>query len=200
MKRRAAIGAMLLALGAAGSAVAGAREVGLRGNPGQFFGPDDYPVEALRAFQEGRVVAKLWIDDTGKVASCSVAISSGSPSLDQQTCRIALDKVTFTPATDSKGRTIAASYMLPVRWVLPRGPVEANKVPKDQTVQVTLSMDATGRVVACNSTATPPLPVQYRPCDNVPVGKMMDMHWIRDGKPVGGTIVKTERQQITIDP
>ena len=176
------------------------RAAGLRGDPAQFFGSDDYPAEALRAVQEGRVVAKLWIDAKGKVASCTVVGSSGSAALDAQTCRIALDKVTFTPATDEQGKPIAATYTLPVRWVLPRGPVEAGTIPKDQVVQVTVSVDAAGQIVACNTTATPPLPVQQQPCDVFPVGKESEFHWMRDGKPVGGTVVQTLRRQVSIDP
>lgn len=177
-----------------------AKAAGLRGDPGRFFGPDDYPVDALRAGEQGRVVASLWIDTAGKVASCTVTGSSGSASLDQATCRIALDKVTFTPATDRKGHALASRYTLPVRWILPSGGDPAPEAPTDAALDVTISVDAMGLVVACNSTATPPLPVQVQPCAEFPVGKPSRIRWSRDGKPVGGTVTRTIRQHVTLDP
>lgn len=93
---------------------------GLRGNPGQYFGAGAYPAEAIRANEQGRTVARLAIDASGTPVGCTIAVSSGSRSLDAATCAIAIGKVRFTPARDDKGVAIASSYTLPVRWVLPR--------------------------------------------------------------------------------
>ncbi len=93
---------------------------GLRGNPGQFFGPDAYPAEAIRAGEQGRTVAALTIDAAGLPTACAVETSSGSRSLDSATCAIAMGRVRFDPARDEEGRPIASHYRLPVRWVLPR--------------------------------------------------------------------------------
>lgn len=92
---------------------------GLKGNPGQFFGPDVYPSEAQRAGAQGRVVAKLTVGTDGRVSGCVVTTSSGNSSLDDTTCRIARSRVKFTPAKDENGTPIASNYTLPVKWVLP---------------------------------------------------------------------------------
>ena len=95
------------------------KAAGVKGNPGQYFGPDAYPAAALRAEAEGRVVARLTIDTGGRVSGCSVTTSSGNRDLDDTTCRIAKSRVRFTPAKDQNGAPIQSSYTLPVRWQLP---------------------------------------------------------------------------------
>ncbi len=49
-----------------------------KGNPGQYFNSDNYPPSALRAGEQGRVVASLTIGTDGRVADCEVTSSSGS--------------------------------------------------------------------------------------------------------------------------
>lgn len=90
-----------------------------RGDPAVYFGPDQYPLDAIRAEEQGRVVAVLRLDATGTPRACTVRVSSGSRSLDAGTCAIALRDVVFIPARDHEGRAIASTYVLPVRWVLP---------------------------------------------------------------------------------
>jgi len=96
------------------------KAAGLKGNPGQYFGADNYPPAAIRAEEEGRVVAKLTVGTDGRVTGCVVTTSSNSSSLDQATCRIAQSRVRFSPALDATGNPVTSSYTLPVRWVLPR--------------------------------------------------------------------------------
>ena len=127
------------------------RNASLRGNPGQFFGPDSYPPEALSKREQGRVVARLTIDPTGKVTDCHVVESSGSTALDVQTCVIAVGRVTFSPPTDGRGRAIASSYTLPVRWVLPEE-VALPRRSVDERMIVTLGTD--DRVESCTFTGT----------------------------------------------
>ncbi|WP_374945203.1 energy transducer TonB [Sphingomonas sp.] len=93
---------------------------GLKGNPGQFFGPDAYPPAAQRAEAQGRVVASLTVGTDGRVSDCSVTTSSGNSDLDSTTCRIAKSRVRFSPAKDEAGNPISSKYTLPVRWVLPQ--------------------------------------------------------------------------------
>lgn len=92
------------------------------GNPGQFFGPDAYPPEALRAGEQGRSVVLVAVDANGVPSGCTIKVSSGSTSLDAKTCAIAQANLRFSPPRDSHGRAIASSYTLPVRWVLPAAP------------------------------------------------------------------------------
>lgn len=127
----------------------GARAAELKGNPGIFFGADAYPPEALRDREQGRVVAKLEVGRDGRVADCTVAESSGSTALDVRTCVIAVSRITFTPARDDRGRTIASSYTLPVRWVLP----EAEPAPRKTTNDITrLVISADNRLIECKAT------------------------------------------------
>lgn len=89
-----------------------------KGNPGQFFGRDAYPPAAVREGAQGRVVAALTIGTDGRVVGCTVTGSSGNSDLDETTCRIARNRVRFTPAKDDAGNPIQSNYTLPVRWQL----------------------------------------------------------------------------------
>jgi TonB family protein len=90
----------------------------LKGNPGEWFGPDAYPPAAIRAGEQGRVVTVLSVNASGAVDHCTVKVSSGSTALDDATCTIAM-KHAFEPARDEQGKPIASLYTLPVRWALP---------------------------------------------------------------------------------
>ncbi|WEK43712.1 MAG: energy transducer TonB [Candidatus Sphingomonas colombiensis] len=90
-----------------------------KGNPGQYFNSDNYPPSALRAGEQGRVVAALTIGTDGRVTDCEVSSSSGSAALDQATCRIAKSRVRYSPAKDENGQPIASRTSLPVKWVIP---------------------------------------------------------------------------------
>ncbi len=91
----------------------------LKGNPGAAFGPDAYPVESIRRFEQGRVVASLDVDASGTPDKCHVLESSGYQRLDDATCHIALNRLRYEPARNEQGVPIRAVTKLPVRWVLP---------------------------------------------------------------------------------
>ena len=100
-------------------ALAGARAT-LSQNPAIWFGNADYPVEAIRKGEQGRVVARLSIDASGAPVRCTVAASSLSSSLDSTTCSILMKRARlFTPARDRNGVATVGEYTVPVRWVLP---------------------------------------------------------------------------------
>lgn len=65
---------------------------------------------------------------------------------------------------------------------------------------MTFSVDAAEVVRACTGTLKMPTPEGTSPCDMVPVGSQTDYHWLRDGRPVGGTVKRDVREEITIDP
>lgn len=109
-----------MALAGGASAQGGASPARLLGDPGLFFGPNAYPPDAVAAREQGRVVARLAIDAQGRVSACTVATSSGSAALDAATCRIATTRLSFAAARDGRGEGVAASYLLPIRWVLPQ--------------------------------------------------------------------------------
>lgn len=91
----------------------------LSGDVASAFIADDYPMEALRADEQGRTVASLVVGPNGVPQRCTVRTSSGSAALDQRTCEVALARIRYKPARDRLGRPIAATTTLPVRWRLP---------------------------------------------------------------------------------
>ncbi len=93
----------------------------LEGNPAAYFGEDAYPKEALERGAQGRVVALLTVDDRGAVSGCRI-LSSAGLTLNDGTCKAAL-RVRFRPARGHDDKPIASTYILPVRWVLPSGPL-----------------------------------------------------------------------------
>jgi TonB family protein len=90
------------------------------GNPGRFFGVTAYPVAAVQAHAQGRVISVVGVDPHGGVTSCKVVVSSGNKALDDGTCDIIRGKAHFTPAHDRAGNGVASHYILPVRWSLPQ--------------------------------------------------------------------------------
>lgn len=94
-------------------------QAALTGNPGQYFGPDDYPSDALRAEASGRVVALLSVTAEGRVGTCRVVRSSRVAALDERTCSIARRSIRYKPAIGEKGQPVASYALLPVRWEAP---------------------------------------------------------------------------------
>jgi TonB family protein len=84
-----------------------------------YFSEDDYPARAARENQEGTVAFRLDVDSAGNVATCTVTGSSGSPALDQATCRILRSRPHFVPARMADGSFAADSVRGRVRWRLP---------------------------------------------------------------------------------
>jgi protein TonB len=86
--------------------------------PGTFMTDSDYPKEAFKLHQEGMVVAQVHVDATGKVRSCTIQQSVGSPSLDKATCAVARTR-RYLPARDAAGKAVAADAPVQVNWRLP---------------------------------------------------------------------------------
>lgn len=70
----------------------------------KLFDDEDYPVVALRKDQSGSVEMMLLIDETGKVADCSVTATSGVAALDGQSCAIVTLRSKLKPAMDQQGK------------------------------------------------------------------------------------------------
>jgi TonB family protein len=92
-----------------------------RGNLTGLIRTEDYPLEALRAEQEGTVQVAISVDERGGVADCIVEQSSGSPSLDSQTCRLMWLRARFTPARDRRGKAVRGVYRQRITWRLEGG-------------------------------------------------------------------------------
>jgi TonB family protein len=82
----------------------------------------DYPQEALRRRQQGRVEFELIVGADGRPADCRILVSSGSAALDAATCRIMRERPRFVPARDTAGQPTTDIVRSVVRWVLPGRP------------------------------------------------------------------------------
>ena len=65
---------------------------------------DNYPARALREEKEGRVGVRVTIGPDGRVSSCNVTSSSGTPDLDQAACEGMQRYARYNPALDDAGR------------------------------------------------------------------------------------------------
>lgn len=79
----------------------------------------DYPAEAARLRQQGLVRYELTIGTDGIPLSCRVLSSSGSPSLDEATCRVMRTRARFIPARDAAGRRTIDRVRHSINWVWP---------------------------------------------------------------------------------
>lgn len=79
----------------------------------------EYPPRALAAGQQGLVGYKVKLDREGYATECQVTRSSGHALLDEETCRLILNRATFKGVKDSNGRRVAVVTEGTVNWVLP---------------------------------------------------------------------------------
>lgn len=131
-------------------------------SPGLWFSPDAYPPEAIRAKEQGRVVARLEIDPQGNVANCIVTISSGSAALDAKTCELAMTRGKFIPGLDARGKPIASTYTLPIRWVLPVSSPVALGVP--WRAAAVIAVDPSGKSISCKDERWGAVPADVQLC------------------------------------
>lgn len=90
-----------------------------RGSKGAWMANVEYPSAAMQAGEQGAVTVKLAINTMGGVDGCDVVRSSGSRSLDAETCRTVRRRARYTPATDERGQPVASVDQHTVRWALP---------------------------------------------------------------------------------
>jgi TonB family protein len=76
----------------------------------------DYPDAALRAGEQGDVELQLVVAPEGRVISCTVLKSSGSPVLDSSSCRLLVRRARFWPALDNESRPIASTVRHVLKW------------------------------------------------------------------------------------
>ena len=179
------------------------------GSLAEWFGPENYPVEALRAHQEGRVVVILSIDTVGKPSACRVSQSSGVASLDAGTCVVAMRKGFFNPALDRRGRPLPGTFTVPVRWVMPDGAMMPATLDLDRTVgagqgfhvEVRVTIGPDGAVTSC--AVDPPgaeVAGKPGPCGAYPVGKKVMPALTRTGRPIGAQILMRSDMETIFDP
>ena len=77
---------------------------------------DDYPAEALKKGEQGTVIVLLTVNERGAVAGCVVETSSGSATLDAQTCRVLSERAKLEPARDPTGRPMVGAFRQRITW------------------------------------------------------------------------------------
>lgn len=77
-----------------------------------------YPDEALVNEEEGRVLTWLLVGTDGKVERCGVEVSSGSQTLDTQTCSLLIANALFEPAKDQNGTAVRSIFNQSLTWEL----------------------------------------------------------------------------------
>lgn len=89
-----------------------------RGNPGSWATDADYPQRALREERAGTTGFRVTVGTDGRVVDCQVTSSSGSPDLDDATCKNVTRRARFKPALEN-GTPVQSSYSNRIRWVIP---------------------------------------------------------------------------------
>ena len=129
------------------------------GNPGEWVTADDYPLGALRAEVQGTTAFRLMIGTDGRVTACTITVSSGSPELDEATCRLVTQRAVFSPALNRKGKAVEGSYSSRIRWVIPQS--EALAIDPESRA-MTFIVEADGSATGCIETLNGK-PVELRP-------------------------------------
>lgn len=88
------------------------------GSPASWVSPNDYPKEARKNGETGRVKVRLDVDTDGKVTRCQVVTSSRSQSLDAATCERAGARARFRPARDAAGKAVPAIRIMTFMWLM----------------------------------------------------------------------------------
>lgn len=90
----------------------------MQGPPVPLITRDDYPAVDLRNERTGPVRVRLDIDEAGSVARCTILLSSGSATLDAQTCALLQRRARFIPARDAQGRATTDVVTQTVMWTI----------------------------------------------------------------------------------
>jgi TonB family protein len=99
------------------------------GSPASWFPADAYPPSARAAGMQGRTAFTLDLDAQGRITSCNITSSSGSPLLDSTTCNLLVSNARFKPAHDPSGRAVAGTWSSAMVWKL-----AADEAPPPETI------------------------------------------------------------------
>lgn len=84
----------------------------------------DYPHAAGEAGIGGKVGVRFHVEADGRVSGCEVTQSSGSPELDNTTCRLIVERFRFRPSLDPEGRPVPATIVQNHIWEIHQLPPE----------------------------------------------------------------------------
>lgn len=80
------------------------------------FRAEDYPGVAMEELRQGTVTFVLLIDESGRVADCTVSETSGVAVLDAQSCAVVKERARFKPAVGLDGKPAKAGFTQRVSW------------------------------------------------------------------------------------
>jgi TonB family protein len=83
------------------------------------FTTNDYPSAALRQNEQGTAGVYFRIGTDGRVSDCRVAETSGSSTLDAQTCAIIVRRARYQPAKTKGGELVSSIGFQRIRWEIP---------------------------------------------------------------------------------
>lgn len=90
-----------------------------RGNLARFFTSADYPIDAIGTNKKGTTSVRFMVAIDGRVSSCKVVASSGSPLLDAKSCQVITRRARLEPARTKLGEPVASVTFARVRWEMP---------------------------------------------------------------------------------
>ena len=91
---------------------------GPSGDIQRLFSGADYPAAAQMRDQSGTTTLEILIDETGKVADCTVTETSGAASIDAQSCAILRERGKFRPAIGLDGKPAKSAWSQSITWRL----------------------------------------------------------------------------------
>ncbi|MEQ1548856.1 MAG: energy transducer TonB [Chakrabartia sp.] len=119
---------------------------------------DDYPIAAALNEEEGTVTVQFTISDTGSVASCKIAESSGSPELDGTSCGIVMQRFRYEPALDKYRKPQWETKRQRIAWRLPDGKSVIESVAPRSSfkiepmhIEIALDIDSEDKITACRN-------------------------------------------------
>jgi len=80
------------------------------------FSSKDYPDVGMLDDSQGISRVVLLVDETGKVADCTITASSGSAALDGQTCYAITTRAKFKPAIGADGKPAKTVFRQQINW------------------------------------------------------------------------------------
>lgn len=86
--------------------------------PETWFKSGDYPPSELREHGAGTTTVRAGVGLDGRVADCTIVLTSGRPVLDATTCDILRRRGRYVPALDPNGAPVATPIIFSVKWQL----------------------------------------------------------------------------------
>ena len=87
--------------------------------PEKWLTNDDYPARALQLREQGSVRLGLTIDAKGKPIRCIATSNDKLPNLQALSCRLIMNRATFSPALDQNGAPVLGLLSQRINWAIP---------------------------------------------------------------------------------